>query len=141
MLITHKEEGFTLASFVLPVDHCDLPRMPEPQRSDRLRGAENTRKVGKSRGVCLLCCALLVSLDSGGGAEGMARLGWSWGLGSGVWVLGAGVSYHYRRVKVQVQNNYGSGGRAAELPSCRVGGLPSERLSGGSLNCLLCALI
>jgi len=25
----------------------------------------------------LLCCALLVSLDRGGGAEGTARLGWS----------------------------------------------------------------
>lgn len=130
MLITHKEEGFTLASFVLPVDHCDLPRMPEPQRSDRLRGAENTRKVGKSRGVCLLCCALLVSLGQwrrrGGNGQTWVE------LGLGFWGLGAGVSYHYRRVKVQVQNNYGSGGRAAELPSCRVGGLPSERLSGGA---------
>lgn len=51
----------------------------------------------------------------------------AWVLGSGCWVLGAGVSYHYRRVKVQVQNNYGSGGRAAELPSWRTAERAIER--------------
>lgn len=124
MLITHKEEGFTPASFVLPVDHCDLPRMPEPQRSDRLRGAENTRKVGKSRGVCLLCCALLVSLDSGGGAEGMARLGWSWGLGSGVWVLGFPIITAVLKFKFRTIMVLGAG-----LPSCRVAELADCRAS------------
>jgi len=34
-------------------------------------------KWAKVEAFCLLCCALLVSLDRGGGAEGIARLGWS----------------------------------------------------------------